>query len=106
VSSSGSPTLIIETGPIDDHAPAVSVNGSTITFVYTITPGDSNLDLDYSSVNSIYIPAGSWIKRDSALPTVDVKKLLPEPNSKGSLSFNKNIRVDTNPPTVKSISTT
>jgi hypothetical protein len=100
VDVSGTPQLTLETGV--NHTPATYVSGSgspTLTFQYTVAPGDSSGDLDYVASDSLTLNGGSIIGAMG-----DANLALPTPGSAGSLSANKDIVIDNgNAPTLVSI---
>jgi hypothetical protein len=102
VTYTGTPRLIVETGDIDDFAPAVNVSNKAITFRYTVTTGDTNAKLDYSDEYSIDEQLGQ-IYRASTTPKTHATVTLVSPGSQGSLSFLHAIEVDTKNPVVKSV---
>ncbi len=54
--SAGTPSLLLETGAIDRSATYVSGSGSnTLSFSYTVQPGDSTPDLDYTSPTALQL---------------------------------------------------
>ncbi len=99
----GTPQLTLETGATDRVVNYASGGGSnTLTFNYTIQAGDTSSDLDYVSSAALGLNGGAV--SDSA--TNDANLTLPSPGAAGSLSANKNLVVDTTPPTVSSVSST
>jgi hypothetical protein len=86
----GSPILLIETGVNDRTAVYVSGSGTnTLTFNYTVTPGDNTSDLDYAGFNALSLNGGTI---SGAIG--DATLILPKPSNPGSLSANENIRID------------
>ncbi len=71
---------------------------ATLTFNYTVQAGDTSADLDY--VNTTALSAGTSI-RDAALNDAD--RTLAAPGAAGSLGANKNLVIDTTPPTVTNV---
>jgi hypothetical protein len=87
VNVTGSPTLLMETGVIDRKAIYVSGSGTdTLTFRYTVTPGDSSAWLDYVSANALTLNGGSI-----SGAVGDATLILPAPGDPGSLGANNNI---------------
>ena len=60
-----------------------------VNFRYTVTSGDTSLDLDYSSTSALTLNGGSI--QTSALD--DALLTLPVPTTSGSLSYNKDIQI-------------
>ena len=87
--------LQIENGPTDPIIPDTSVSGSTISYTYTVSAGDTSSDLDY--LNSTSLSTGGSIL-DAAGNTGMIG--LPTPGMVGSLSNNANIIIDTTAPTI------
>lgn len=90
VTVTGSPTLSIETGLTD--RPAVYAGGSgtnTLTFNYTIQPGDNTNDLDYAGYNALSLNGGTIVGASG-----DATLILPKPGTTGTLSATRNIQID------------
>jgi hypothetical protein len=87
VSISGTPSITLDTGDVVNMA---SNAGATITFEYTIGPGDSSSDLTVTNFNS-----GGTIE-DSLSQNADVTVAIPGANN--DLDEVKNIIVDTQAP--------
>ncbi|MFD2556281.1 putative Ig domain-containing protein [Sphingobacterium tabacisoli] len=88
VNVTGIPILTLETGVTDRVINYVSGSGtSTLTFNYTVQPGDVSPDLDYISTSALSLNGGTIRDGDgnNAILT------LPAPGSAGSLGANKNI---------------
>lgn len=95
--SSGSPTLLLETGSVDRSATYSGGSGSTsLTFSYTVQSGDTSADLTYTSTSAL--TRNGALIRDSSLTNANLT--LPGPLAAGSLGANKNIIVDTTSPTL------
>ncbi len=95
VSVTGTPTLTLETGAIDEAAAYLTGTGTkTLTFRYTVQPGDNNIDLDYISANALSLNGGTI--NGTGIFTAGL--VLPAPGAAGSLGANKNLVVDTTPP--------
>jgi hypothetical protein len=93
VNVTGTPQLILETGTTDAIANYTSGSGTnTLTFTYTVAPGNTNPDLDYISANALTLNGGT-IKdaagNNALLP-------LPTPGTAGSLGANKAITILSN----------
>src|SRR5262249_8715648 len=100
---SGAPTLLLETGPVDQQAVYVSGSGSdTLAFDDTVVAGDAAGDLDCASAAALLLNGGSIT--DQA--TNDAVLTLPAPGAAGSLGANKNIGIETVAPTVLSVTST
>lgn len=96
VEVTGVPQLELTTDTID----YVSGSGSTtITFKYTVKPGDDATDLEYKTISSFLI--GKSTVSDKA--GNDAVTTLPTPGQTGSIGNNKNIVVDTKKPTITSV---
>ena len=86
----GSPTLLIEAGATDHQAVYAGGSGTnTLTFNYTIQPGDNTNDLDYAGYNALSLNGGT-ITGASGNATL----ILPKPGDTGSLSITRSIRID------------
>lgn len=99
----GIPYLVLETGTTDRNAVYTSGSGtSTLTFTYTVQPGDATADLDYVSSSSLVLNGGT-IKN---IATRDATLTLANPGAISSLGANKAIVIDTTPPSVGPIDIT
>jgi hypothetical protein len=88
----GTPQLTLETGSADAIIDYISGSGTaTLVFTYVVASGDNSEDLDYESVNALSLNGGSI--KDSV--GNDAVLTLPAPGTAGSLSFNKNLIVET-----------
>jgi hypothetical protein len=88
----GSPTLVLATGPVNREATFAGFDGTdTLLFSYTVQPGDLSSDLDYVGTSSLHLNGGSLTDLAGNAAILD----LPIPGALGSLSFNKNIVIDT-----------
>ncbi|WP_415408409.1 Ig-like domain-containing protein [Synechococcus sp. W2B2] len=95
--TSGTPTLQLETGTIDRFATYISGSGtSTLTFQYIVQVGDTSADLDQLSSSALALNGGSIA--DTAGNSAILN--LPNPGAAGSLSANKNLVIKTTIPTV------
>jgi hypothetical protein len=100
VAVTGTPVLKLETGAIDRNATYVSGSGTTtLTFNYTIQSGDTSNDLDYWSTSAL---SGGTIK--DVATSLNAQLGLPAPGSAGSLGANKDLIIDTTPPSVTNVS--
>jgi hypothetical protein len=96
----GTPQITLETGTTDQVVNYTSGSGSnTLVFNYTVQTGDVSGDLDYVASNSLALNGGTI--RDAA--TNDATLTLPAPGATNSLGDNKNIVIDTQAPTVTSV---
>jgi len=103
VNVTGTPKLTLETGTTNRTADYTSGTGSnTLTFTYTIQPGDTSADLDYFDTSSLALNGGTI--KDTALN--DATLTLPAPGDPGSLGANKDIVIDTTAPTVINVTST
>ena len=99
----GSPQLTLETGIFDAVASYASGTGtSSLIFNYTVAAGHSSVDLDYKSTASLIMNGGS-IKNDN---NADAILFLPSPGTTGSLGANKILIIDSEAPTISSVSLT
>ncbi|MFX0180129.1 MAG: NosD domain-containing protein, partial [Candidatus Hodarchaeota archaeon] len=99
----GTPQLILETGAIDAVIYYTGGTGTlTLAFTYTVALGDNSIDLDYTSTDALSLNGGT-IKDAGGN---DAILTLPTPGALGSLSFNKDIIIDTTIPTVIGVSST
>ncbi len=101
VNVTGTPVLLLETGATNRNASYTSGSGTaTLTFNYTVQAGDTSSDLDYVAIGSL--TAGTI--RDVAVN--DAVRTLASPGAAGSLGANKDIVIDTTPPTVTNVTST
>lgn len=102
INSSGTgtaPSIELETGDTDQTVTQSANSGSTITFSYTVQSGDTSSDLAY---NSTFIAVGGYTIQSPE--GVNAALGLPAAGSSGSLSANQAIVVDTETPTLTSVS--
>ncbi|SBV37492.1 exported hypothetical protein [uncultured Stenotrophomonas sp.] len=100
VTVTGTPQLTLETGTSDRPANYASGTGSsTLTFNYTVQPGDSSADLDYVGTTALALNDGTL--RDAAGNTAVLT--LASPGAANSLGANRNIVIDGVLPEVTSI---
>ncbi len=93
--------LALETGKNDGFAQQIAGHrSSTFVFEYTVPSGHETIDLQYLSTNAIYSASGSTIHIFTTFNNDEPDLTLPEPSTKNSLSYNKNIGIDTQIPTV------
>ncbi len=98
----GIPRLTLETGNTDRFATYTAGSGTnTLTFSYTVQPGDSAADLDAIGINALTLNGGSI--RDVAFGN-NASLRLPAPGTAGSLGANKNLVIDGVAPVVRSSS--
>ena len=101
--ASGTPTLTLETGGIDQTISYVSGTGTdTITFTYVVQDGDSSADLDYVATTSLAL-AGATLKDTDGNDAVIT---LPAPAGAGSLGNNKALVIDGIRPILNVVSST
>lgn len=83
----GMPRLLLETGDTDRYAiyDAAESSGSTLVFDYTVQPGDSSSDLDYTSSMALELNGGTIRDGDDE----DADLTLPVPSTAGSLGANQ-----------------
>jgi hypothetical protein len=99
----GIPFIQLETGAIKNKAFFKSnLNSSTILFTYTISAGDSSLDLDYFDTNAL-VSGLNLIKGLSGIPA---NVTLAAPGVTGSLGFQSNIVINTIKPVIVSFAST
>src|SRR5439155_9859498 len=95
VTVTGTPQLTLETGTTDEVVNYVSGSGTnTLTFTYTVQPGDATPDLDYQSTTALALNGGTI--KDAAGNTATLT--LAAPGAAGSLGANKAIVIDTTAP--------
>lgn len=102
VAVTGSPRIPLNAG---SGAFAVYASGSgtnVLTFNYVIQAGDMSADLDSTAASLIDLNGGTI--KDNVDNTIDAVLNLPTAGSPGSLGHNKDIRVDTQAPTVSGVS--
>ncbi|MGM9516181.1 putative Ig domain-containing protein, partial [Roseateles sp. DB2] len=93
----GTPTLLLETGAVDRNAVYVSGSGTkTLSFTYTVQPGDRSADLDYAS-NAALALNGGRIRGASLL---DAVLTLPATGSADALAGQKALVIDGQAPEV------
>ncbi|HET6633321.1 MAG TPA: hypothetical protein VFG73_11540, partial [Rhodanobacteraceae bacterium] len=96
----GSPTLLLETGSVDRDAPYVSGSGSTtLTFAYSVLPGDASPDLDYATTSALALNGATIRSAGGA----DAVLTLPATGSATSIAGQRAIVVDGVAPTVVSV---
>nr|WP_315537796.1 DUF4347 domain-containing protein [uncultured Comamonas sp.] len=99
--SSGTPTLLLETGLVDREAVYVSGSGSnTLVFKYTVQAGDISADLNFQSAAALQLNGAvlANVTNDLAILT------LPTVGGADSLGGRSNIVVDGVVPVVASVS--
>ncbi len=93
--SSGSPTLLLETGLVDRNAVYVSGSGSnTLVFKYVVQAGDTSADLDFQSTAALQLNGAVVANASNDLAVLT----LPTVGSADSLGGRSNIVVDTTAP--------
>ena len=100
VTVSGTPRLTLETGANDAVVSYSSGSGSsTLVFNYTVVSGHTSSDLDYVSQTALALNGGTINDSFGDPATLT----LPTPATAGSLSANRDIRIDTTAPTITSV---
>ncbi|HIK13203.1 MAG TPA: DUF4347 domain-containing protein [Oscillatoriaceae cyanobacterium M33_DOE_052] len=94
VTVTGTPTLTLNTGRTIIYTSGSGTN--TLTFNYTVGTSENSSDLDYTSTTALNLNGGTI--KDGA--TNDADLTLPSPGTTNSLGANKNLIIDTTPPTV------
>jgi hypothetical protein len=95
----GTPQLTLETGVTDRVVNYSSGSGTdTLIFQYIVQAGDTSSDLDYVGTSALTLNGGTI--RDAA--TNDADLTFPAPGAVGSLGDNKNLIIDTTPPSTSS----
>ena len=101
VGGTGSPALALDTGGTDRQAEYGSGSSSdTLTFLYTVQPGDNTGDLDYANESALALN-GSTIQDTNGN---NATRILPAPGGPGSLAYSRNIAIDTIDPSAESAS--
>ncbi len=94
------PRIALAAGMPNRYANYSSGSGTnTLNFSYTVAAGDTAADLDYASVTALETNGGTI--RDQAGNDSIVN--LATPGAQYSLSFNKNLQLDTTAPTILSV---
>jgi hypothetical protein len=96
------PYVFLNTGGVGGKALATRTNGTAVYFRYTIQEGDASRDMDYFDVDSLIVGNGS-IRTASTMPTTLAVVALPGPASVGSISYDKDIIIDTRQPYVQNV---
>jgi hypothetical protein len=100
VTITGTPQLQLETGTTDQLANYTTGSGTpTLTFNYTVQPGDTTLDLQYLTTTALALNGGAI--KDSV--NIDADLNLPALASLESLGGSKALVIDSIAPTVTSI---
>ena len=100
VTITGTPQLQLETGTTDQLANYTTGSGTpTLTFNYTVQPGDTTLDLQYLTTTALALNGGAI--KDSV--NIDADLNLPALASLESLGGSKALVIDGIAPTVTSI---
>ncbi|MBF0422879.1 MAG: cadherin domain-containing protein, partial [Magnetococcales bacterium] len=94
VTVSGTPQLTLATTPNQTIDYSSGSGTNTLTFTYTVQPGDTSADLDYLATNSLTLNSGT-IDDGQANQAV---LTLPSPGATHSLGANKDIVIDTTAP--------
>ena len=100
VTVTGIPQLTLETGATDAVVDYVSGSGTnTLTFTYSISPGEDSIDLEYQSTNALVLNGGTISDAIGNPATLT----LPTLNTANSLGGSKSLVVDTTAPTITNI---
>ena len=103
VAVTGVPLLTLETGAVDAIATYTGgIGTATLTFTYVVGPGQNAADLDYVSTAALSLNGGTIIDTTPINPNTAILTLAP-PGAAGSLGANKDLVIDTTPPTIVSI---
>ncbi len=96
VAVTGTPQLILATSSSETTAVNYTSGSGTNTliFAYVVAAGDGTSHLDYASNTALFLNGGSIMTS-----SVNAVLTLAAPGSKGSLSANTNLVIDTTPPT-------
>ncbi|MCX7748346.1 MAG: stalk domain-containing protein [Clostridia bacterium] len=94
VSVTGTPQITLNTGAVVDYASGSG--SSTLVFNYTVQPGDTAADLNYTAINALSLNGGSI--KDGADNDGDIT--LPLPLGAGSLGTGKDLQIDTTAPDI------
>ncbi|WP_373536294.1 DUF4347 domain-containing protein [Microcoleus sp.] len=95
----GSPTIALNSGGTAIYRTAGGGSGTpTLIFDYTVAAGQTIADLDYSAIASLALNGGTI--NDATVTTSPAILTLPAPAAANSLGVNKNLVIDTTPPTV------
>lgn len=94
VTVAGDPELLLNSGGVANYTGGSGTN--TLTFSYTIASGQSSIDLDTVSTNSLILNGGSILDVSNSPANL----ALPSPGTAGSLSANKTIIIDGVAPSV------
>ncbi|WP_167010632.1 Ig-like domain-containing protein [Comamonas sp. Tr-654] len=98
--TSGSPTLLLETGAIDRQAQYISGTGTNqLTFRYTVQAGDLSADLDYASTSALSLN-GAVLQSAQGFSAI---LTLPTVGGASSLAGQQAIVVDGIVPTISSV---
>src|SRR5205823_1828748 len=100
VTVTGTPTLALNSAGTASYSSGSGT--STLTFAYTTAGGENSADLDYSATNSLALSGGTI--KDAA--TNNATLTLPAVGGANSIGGQKNIVVDTTPPTITNVTST
>jgi Calx-beta domain/FG-GAP repeat len=100
----GTPKLTLKTGAAATTAVSYTSGTSTssLVFRYTVASGDTSSDLDYAATTSLSLNGGTITDLAGNVPAFT----LSTPGTAGSLGANKNLVIDSDAPTVVSVSST
>lgn len=103
----GIPFLWLDVGAVARKALYVSGSGTTVLkFIYTVEESDYSVDMEYVDHHSLDLTDSTSmptaILHLSTIPTTAADVNLPYPRTQGSLSYNKNIKVNGRKPRIVS----
>ncbi|MEO1210899.1 MAG: hypothetical protein AAFX78_15350 [Cyanobacteria bacterium J06638_20] len=98
VTVTGAPELTLDSGGTATYNSS-NVDGTELTFLYTVADGDTSTDLDYTNTNALTLNGGAI----ADIATNDATLTLPAPGQVNSLSDDREVIVDTTQPTIVSI---
>ncbi|KAE9349101.1 Gamma-tubulin complex component 2 [Phytophthora fragariae] len=105
----GAPFLWLDMGAVARKALYTSGSGTTVlTFIYTVQEGDYSVDMEYvdhhslDATTSVSDTISTAILHLSTNPTTVADVDLPFPFTQGSLSYNKNLKVNGRKPSILS----
>ncbi len=101
VTSGGTPSITLETGTSDATVNYSSGSTtSTLSFSYTVANGHTTSDLDYTNASALALNSGTIKDANGNTATLT----LAAPGGSGSLGANKALVIDTDHPSVSSVS--
>ena len=94
VTVTGNPTVALNTTPARSAAYVSGTGTATLTFDYVVQAGDNVTTLDYTGTGALSLGGGTIADLAGNAATLT----LASPGAAGSLSANRSLRIDTNPP--------